>query len=232
MSGTLATFLDGIFPGRRFFEYYLQRLRLVVGNKTRLLKVTGIRDVPRPENPEEFPGIEVVIRISGLTLRNPVTNLPLLDERTFKEYFESWPVQKAFLDWFAQYIADSIPENGPEALLNRKFATVNEGRPGTLPPRADLLLVYQRLSRQLRATRAWLLSLPKKRQGFTEDDKRNFLSEAPRDSFWWIYLVERGDLTLSQISSNTPRSSALLILTIHYGVEEVSIRSRLFRPEK
>lgn len=232
MSGTLSTFLDEIFPGRRFFEYYLQRLRLLIGSKTRLLKVTQIRDILRPEQPDAFPSIEVVIRISGLTLNNPVTNRPLLDEKRFREYFESWPVQKAFLDWFAQYIGDSIPENDPEASLRSKFATVHEGRPGTLPPRADLLFVYQQLSRQLRATREWLLSLPKKRQGFTEDDRRNFLSEAPRDSFWWVYLVEGGDLTLSQITSNTPKSSALLILTLHYGVEEDALWSRLFRPAK
>jgi hypothetical protein len=205
---------------------------LVIASKTPILEVKEIRDVPRPDKAEGFPSIEVVIRIAGLTLTNPVNGNPLLSRERFKEYFESWPVQRGVLLWLGRYIADCIPANSPEVRLKRKFRTVGQGRPSALPPRADMRFRYDQLVRQLGAVQKWLRSRHKGTREFTEKDREGLLNEAPRDSFWWLYLVERRDLTLPQIEDNTPQSTALLILTLHFHTQEDAIRSRLFRPEK
>jgi hypothetical protein len=232
MTKTLATLINEIFPDGRIYEYYLQRLRLVLSTKARPLEVKEIRDIPLPEKPDGFPSIEVVIRIQGLTLNNPVTGRPMLPGAKFKAYFESWPMQEDFLVWFGQYIGESIPADSPEASLKKRFETIKEGRPSCLPPRADLLLVYSKLVRQLQTVKDWLRARPIGNRGRTQADQKTFLKEAPQDSFWWLYLVERGDLSLEQIETNTPKSTAVSVLCLHYGVEEDAIRSRLFRAEK
>jgi hypothetical protein len=232
MTKTLASLINELFPDGRIYEYYLQRLRLVLSTKARPLEVKEIRDIPLPEKPDGFPSIEVVIRIQGLTLNNPVTGHPMLSGAKFKTYFESWSMQEAFLVWFGQYIGESIPADSPEASLKKRFETIKEGRPTCLPPRADLLLTYRKLVRQLQAVKEWLKARSTGNRGRTEADRRTFLKEAPRDSFWWLYFVECGDLTLKQIEADTPESTAVLLLGFHHGVGEDAIRSRLFRPEK
>ena len=231
-AGKLPTITDEIFPGRRYYEYFLQRLRSVLSHKTPVLKVMQIRDAPKPETPEGFPSIEVLISIPGFTLSNPVTGQPLLSQKRFKEFFESWPVQEQFLTWLGRYIADSIPANSPELKLKRKFRSVNVGRTSSLPPRADLQLRYQKLVRQFRTVRTWLRSPSIRNRGLTDDDKRILRSNATPDSCWWLYMVENGDLSLVQIEEGSPESTALLVLSGHYAISEDAIRSRLFRPEK
>ena len=101
-----------------------------------------------------------------------------------------------------------------------------------MPAKADLGMLYQKLIRQLKAVKKWLRDQPQGNRGFTETDKTRLLNDAPKDSYWWRYLVEHNDITLSQISSCTAGDTALLVLTRHYDSEEDAIRTRLFRPEK
>src|ERR1700722_12615823 len=115
MTKNLLTAMEAFFPDARIYEYYLQRLRLVASEKTRILQVHEIRDVPDSQG--ELPCIEVVIRIPGLKIHNPFTGTQMVSTNWLKSLFEGKLSQKAFLDAFAEYLAASIPANHPEANL-------------------------------------------------------------------------------------------------------------------
>jgi hypothetical protein len=222
---------DELIPTRPY-EYMLQRFRLVHTNKTAVLRVVDVRDEPDSIGLDELPSIQVTMRILGFKLFNPVTGRPMLPDNWFRSYFESWPVQKGFLEALAVLIAERIPEDSPEFGLKAKFKTASKGRASKLPPRADLRLIYQKLIRQLNLVRKWLHDQTQGKRGFTEQDKKRLLDQAPKDSYWWLYLVEQNEIALSQISSCTAEDTALLILTRRYGSQEDAIKSRLFRPEQ
>lgn len=216
----------------RPYEYILQRLRLVMANKTPVLQVIEVADEPDRVGPNEYPSIAVTTRILGFRLFNPVTGKALLPASWFKGYFESWPVQQAFLQAFAAFIAEHIPHDSPEISLKAKFKNINKGRASKLPARADLLFTYHELIRQLKAVKKWLREQPKGNSGFTAKDKNRLLDDAPRDWYWWLKFVEHEDLSLDEISSCTPAATALFILTMRYGSQEDAVRSRFLRPEK
>ena len=138
-------------------------------------------------------------------------------------------MQESFLDFLANYLADCIPENSPEARLKPKFKTWREGRASTLPPSLDLLLVYQKTLKQVGRIKALLKDLPDADSGFTREQKEWLLTSAPRHLFRWLVYVERGDITLRQIHRNTAQSTTVLILMLQYSIGEDMLRTRMFR---
>jgi hypothetical protein len=231
MNRELPTFIDEVFSDRRFFEYYLQRLRSVVANRVRALRVVGIRDVPDPPDGAELPAIEVVIRIAGLKLRNPATSRPLISSEWLRQHFEAWPGQESYWLALADYIAASIPPTHSEARLRKKFQQIKSGSPGNLPARADLLVWYEQLIGHIKAAKKWLGEQPRAYQGFSAMDKQNFLNAASNPVFWWVRDVEENRISLEQIFEDAPRSTAKHILALKFGVQAETIHSRLFRRE-
>lgn len=230
MAKKFLTVKEALFPRGAIYEYYLQRLRIVLADRVHALKVSDIRDVP--DSPDsELPAIEVVIRIAGLKLRNPVTGCPLISSDWLKQHFEGWHSQESFWLALAEYIRGSIPSTHPEARLREKFRQVKGGRPGILPARADLFVWYDELIRHLEAAKKWLTALPRKHQGFTKQEKQEFLEAASDPVFWWTYLVKNDKVTLEQIAEDTAQSTAKLILALKYGVDVETVSSRLFRRE-
>lgn len=221
--------IDALFPNRAIFEYLLQRLRLVCSSKTRVIEVADIRDLPESDDRDQFPSIEVKLRIRGLKLKNPVTAKSQISETRLKEYFEGDPMQKSFLRWFARYIAESIPPTSPEIRLKRKLGTLQEGRPGKLPPRADLKLMYELAVRQLSAVKDFLWKHPTRNRRELSHQDRQFLEEAST-FFWWRH-VEHDEITLDDIENSSAKSTALQLLMLRYSVEEDALKSRLFRRE-
>ena len=76
MSIKSMTPMEALFPDGRVYEHFLQRLRLVASQQMRILEVHAIRDVP--DLVDKLPCIEVVLRIPGLKIHNPVSGTPML----------------------------------------------------------------------------------------------------------------------------------------------------------
>jgi len=224
MTKNLLTAMEAFFPDGRIYEYYLQRLRLVGSQQTRVLQVHEIRDVP--DSPGELPCIEVVIRIPGLKIHNPVKGTQMLSTDWLKKHFEGPVCQKAFMDAFAEYLAASIPTDHPEAHLKSKFKDYRGGPPGDLPARGDLHVWRDELSRHLVAARKWLRGLQRAKQEFTTEDRTNFLKEISVPMFWWGKYVQGGQITLTQIARQSPQATAMEILALKFEKSIEAIKSR------
>jgi hypothetical protein len=185
------------------YEYFIQRLRLILSSKTHFFEVSEMVDLPTNCDRDQFPCIEVKIRLRGMWLKHPITGKPILSEARIKDCVEGWPMQELFIQRFANYLADTIPAGSSAENLRSQFKTLREGRLGKLPPKADLHLMYR-------------LAVD-----------HHFLEKVTK-YFWWSY-VERGDLTLGMIEDMTPRSMALQALMLRYDVEEEALSSRLYR---
>ena len=229
MANKMPTLTDIVFPDQAFYEHFLQRLRIVMAHKTPVLRVSEIREGPKPKSAGEFPSVEVVVQIQGLKLKNPVTGQPLLSEQRLKEYFERWSSQEGFLLWLSEYVADSIPPHSLDARLKKKFLAIKTGRPGRLPTRSDLKVFHDGVVHHLKAVRQWLQE--RKGRYSSKQDIRDFLAVADPNIFWWAYLVRNGKISLDQIAEGTAENMAKVILAEHWEVSEESVRSRLFRKE-
>jgi hypothetical protein len=217
------------FPDGRIYEYYLQRLRLVASQQVRVLQVHEIRDVP--DSLGELPCIEVLIRIPGLKIHNPVTGRQMLSTDWLKSHFEGQPSQKSFLDALAEYLAASISADHPEADLKPKFKDYRDGAPGVLPARADLYWWRDELIRHLVAAKKWLRGLQRANQDFTKKDRIDFLKEISHPIFWWAKYVQEGRITLEQIARHSPKTTAMEILALKFDMSYEAIKSRLSRKE-
>jgi len=224
----IGTPMEALFPDGRRYEYFLQRLRLVAAQQTPVLSVHDIRDVQDTGN--DLPCIEVVLRVVGFKIQNPVTEKPMISTDWIRKHFEGQPSQKAFLDAFAAYLAASIPAGHPEAHLKTKFDHYRDGAPGGLPARADLHLWRDELIQHLVAARKWLRKLERPNQEFTKDDRAAFLSEISDPVFWWAKYVQEGSVTLRQIARNSPRVTAMEMLALKFGKSLEAIKAR-FRKE-
>src|SRR5260370_4236363 len=202
MESTMQTPMEAFFPDGRIYEYCLQRLRLVASQQKLVLQVHDIHDVP--DTGTAPPCIEVVLRIPGFKIHNPVTGKPMLSTDWIKNHFEGRPSQTTFLDAFAEYLASSIPAGHLEAHLKPKFKHYRDGVPGNLPTRADLYVEHQELARQLRAAQKWLRGLKRLYQAFREQDEAHFLEAASDPAFWWATYIKGGHITLEQLSHPSP----------------------------
>jgi hypothetical protein len=227
MTKNVISALDAVFEHRRFFEYYLQRLRIIAAADIPLFKVTAMCDLPETADPDGFPSIEIKLRMPGIWFDNPVSGKSMLSRRRIQECFDGPVMQAAFRKEFANFIANSIPGNSAEYRLREKFSRLDEGRSGKLPPTADLKVWYDTVKRHVRAIKAYLhKNSSGNRMELSQQDPQ-FVAEG-RQLFWWN-LVERGDIRLEMIATNTPSSTALLVLMLIYGVEDETLRSRLYR---
>jgi hypothetical protein len=244
MNSNKASISEEFFPDGRYFEYYLQKIRVILADETPIFEVVEVREGPEAKstlapNLGPLPSVEVVTRLPGLRLRNPATGQLLISRRRISEIFESPPIQKLVLKGIAQYISESIPTESPEAGLRRKFQSVGEGAPGRLPPRADLKLIYERLVQQVGIAKKILCALPHRRhQGFDESDAKRFYEAMEKlycdlhTGRWaWLGLIASHKLDLEQLAKGSPQATAILILQERYAVEGESLRSRLFRKE-
>jgi hypothetical protein len=227
MEKTLISATDAVFEDRKFFEYFLQRLRIIKRRNIPLFKVTEMFDLPQRIDPDWLPSIEIRLQMPGISLDNPATGKPLVSRQRIKACFEGPLMQAAFRQGFAKLIADGIPEGSPEYELKTKFDTLDEGRLGKLPPRADLKILYDNAKKHLRAIKAYFLENPTSARRELSQQNPQFLREA-QQFFWWN-LVERGDIGLDIIETKSPSSTALLVLMLFYGVTEETLKSRLYR---
>jgi len=218
-----------LFPEGRIFEYFLQRLRLMISRKEHAFEIAELSDLPEVADRDGFPCIEVKLRVRGLKLTNPATGMPLLSRARLQQCIEGPPMQEAFLKEFAKYVADCIPPSSPERRLKAKFDTLDEGRSGTLPTRADLKLLYDRIKLEVTAIRNYVRKNPSSHSRALSQPNSEAYREANR--FTWWHLIERGRIALETVAADTPSSTALQILGELYGVHEETVRSRLFRRE-
>jgi hypothetical protein len=212
------------------YEYYVQKLRENVSNKKGPFEVAGMVDLPTECDRDQYPCIELRIRLRGMWLKHPITGKPMLSEMRVKDCFEGWPMQELFLMRFAKYLADTIPPGSPAENLKKHFETLQEGRSSKLPPRADLHLFYELARQQLTDVRAWLRNHPTRSARVVSELDPQFLSKVTK-FFWWPY-VERGDITLEMIESKTPSDLALQVVMWRYDAGEEAINSRLHRRKK
>lgn len=226
MENTVQTPMEAFFPDGRIYEYFLQRLRLVASQQTLVLQVRDIHDVS--DTGTDLPCIEVVLRIPGLKIHNPVTGKPMLSTDWIRNHFEGRPSQKAFQDSYAEYFEISIPADHPEANLKPKFKHYRDGAPGDLPTRADLYVSREGLIQHLTAARKWLRMLQRPKQEFSKEDRTAFLNEISHPMFWWAKYVQEGSVTLTQIARHSPRATAIEILALTFGksVEAIEYRFR------
>ena len=229
MTKNLLTAREAFFPGGRIYEYFLQRLRLVASENARVLQVHEIRDIR--DSPGGLPCIEVVLRIPGLKIHNPVTGKPMLSTDWLKRHFEGPVSQQAYLNAFAEYVAESIPTDHPEARLKPKFKHYRDGVPGDLPARADLYVWRDQLVGHLTAAKKWLRGRKRLHQGFGEKDQAAFLKSISHPMFWWAKYVKQGQITLDMIASKSPKHNAKYILALKYDKSYETIRLRLSRKE-
>lgn len=226
----ISTVTTALFPpGRRFYEFYLQRLRFVLANRISAIKVLTIQEAR--ESLGEWPSVQVVLSIAGLKLKNPVTDQPLISTDWMRQHFEDWLSQKAFWQSFAEHIGTTIPDGHPEELLRKKFKQVASCSPGNLPARADLWVEYQELVRDLKVARKFLATQPRQCEGFREVDKQQFLKTASHPHFWWARYVTSDEVSLEQIAKGSPESTAKSILALKHKVKDETVRDRLFRRE-
>ncbi len=219
--------METFFPEGHIYEHFLQRLRLVASQQVPVLRVHDIRDVP--DSVDELPCIEVVIRIPGLKIYNPANRGQMISTDWLKKNFDGPASQKALLDAFADYLAASIPADHPEAHLKPKFKHYRDGAPGDLPTAADLSVWRDELVQHLVAAKKWLRRLHRPNQEFTKEDRSVFLKEISRHMFWWAKYVRDGQITLSQIARQSPKSVAMEILALKYGKKsDEAIKSRLY----
>jgi hypothetical protein len=209
------------------YQYFLQRLRFVFSKRIPILEVVDMIDLPETADPEGFPSVGINLRVRGIRLNNPVTGKPMLSKARIQECLEGWPMQELFWKRFAKYLADTIPQSSNAAKLKAKFETIQEGRVSSLPPTADLRLTYETVLQEVSAVRSYLRKHPTWSRRDLKQQDPQFLSEAKQFS-WWVY-VQRGDITLEMIETNTPGSTALQVLMLLYGVDEEALRSRLHR---
>jgi hypothetical protein len=226
---TALTPAEAFFPGGRIYEYLLQRLRLVASQKTRVLRVHDIRDVP--DAMDDFPCIEVVLRISGLKIYNPATGKQMISTDWLRKHFEGPASQQAYLKAFAEYLAESIPTGHPEAHLKPKFKHFRDGEPGDLPAGGDLYVWHDHLVLHLAGAKKWLRGRKRLKQGFGEEDQAAFLEVISDPMFWWAKYVKQGQITLDMIASKSPQHNAKHILALKYDKSYETIRLRLSRRE-
>jgi hypothetical protein len=234
ISAKVSEMMDKLFPGGSQYEYLLQRAKLVLAaiskGQTQVLTVVEMHDSPHPpRDVEEFPYVEVVIRIPGQHLTNPVTGKSALSRERLKAFFESVELQRAFVRWLAREIGNSIPPRHPQARLKAKFANISVGRPGRLPPKHDLLLYYEELIEQVMSVKAWL-RMQTQRSGTYDDRKRRCLQESPVKDFGWNEFLAKDELSLQDLKQQSPEDTAISILAMTYRTSEHNIESRLFRP--
>ena len=215
---------EAFFPDNRRYEYFLQRLRLVASDKIPILRVEDIRDVPN--SPDGVPEIEVLIRIPGLKINNPVTGKRMILTDWIKKYFEGEYSQKGYLDAMARYLERSIPVEHLEANLKPKFAHYRDGTPSDLPPRAALFTWLKSVAHQVAVARDWLRGLKRPKQEFNKQDRENFLKQVePR--FWWAKYVHEGRIALPDIAKRSPRTTAIDVLALKFKKGTDAIKARL-----
>ena len=212
------------------YKYYLQRLRLILSSKTHIFEVVDMADLPTESDRDQFPCIEVKIRLRAMWLKHPITGKPILSEARIKDCVEGWPMQEQFVKGLAEYLADTIPSGSPAESLRSKFYSLQEGQRTELPPNADLRLTYDLIKDQADGLKKRFREYPNRSTKTIAELHPDFLACA-RKCFWWEY-VERGAISFEAFENGTPSEIALEILVARYGVEEDTINSHLFRRKK
>jgi hypothetical protein len=225
--------IDVYFPTdpRDRLEYVLQRAKKVLAEKTQVVKVHDIRPGPEPTNVNEFPSIEVVVRILGIPFEHPFSHQPILPSAWIKNLFEREAAQKNFIELLCRYCAARSPVASDLKQIKRKLMNVSTGRPSRLPPRLDLLINYEELVGQVTAAKRWLKQWQQDHNVSVTRGKEEFFQVFFQAQFRWFNLVKDGQLDLGQIIDGTAGDTAKSILAKNYGVETDAIHSRLFRKE-
>jgi len=210
-------------------EYVRQRAKKVLSEKTRVVTVHDIRPGPFPTNINEFPSVEIVIRILGIPFEHPVTHQPIIPSTWFEDFFQSAAMQKSFIEQLCRHVAARAPNLDRLNPIKRKLRDISTGRPSKLPPSAELLLIYEELFEQVRLAKKWLEQWRTNHNSLLAMSQKEFLEHFSSKKFWWLKLIETGHLELEQVATDPAYSTSESILAHKYGVKTDAIHSRLYR---
>jgi hypothetical protein len=137
-------------------------------------------------------------------------------------------MQRAFISFACEWVSATISNDPELQTLKPKLANVADGRPSSLPPTADLRLVYYELMRQLQIARQKIAEI-RGRRSITDDTLlSDFLTWAPSE-MRWVHLLRTGKLPLEAIISGSVEAASKSILALSVEVSEDAVHSRLFR---
>jgi hypothetical protein len=208
------------------YQHILQGLRGAFQNQTPFFELIDMVDLPIDST--GTPSIGISLRIPGMWLNNPVTGEPMLSKLKLRECFEGWPINEWLWKEFAKYLGDTIPQSSSAAKLKKKFETAHEGHPGKLPTTADLRFIYKALTKQFAVVRDYLRKQSPNVPRTVKHMNPRFLTEVQERCPWWAH-VQNGDISFGMIETCTPSGMAFLVLSLRYGVEEETLKSRLYR---
>jgi hypothetical protein len=203
-----------------------EMLRFFLSIKQGFLSVSQICDVADSVGDDEHLLTQVVVSVN---IPNPKRGdgLRYLPVEKYREFFESWPVQKEFLLWVGKLLAESLPNSVEAATYKRKYAKLATGRPSKLPPNFYLRPQLEKVVAQLRAAQLFLTQRDNDHR--TKIGRQKFLAFAKENRFDWSRLVENDQLDLAEIVTGNLRGKAYYVLSLLYDVSIEAVRSRLLR---
>jgi len=204
-----------------------ETMRFVLYKKHGPLSVSQTTDVPDPIDGNTIGFTEVVVRVNLPNPKVAVDGPRLLPVQRYREFFESWRVQREFLLWLGMRLAESIPSNGDALKYKRKFARLTSGRPSKLPSRLYLRRQYEIVVAQIRAARAGFIN--RERHVDTNTGRQEILTLARKNGFEWLHLIKDDKLNPADIMVGKLQGAAQYVLSLQYGVSEEAVRSKLFR---
>jgi hypothetical protein len=210
-------------------EYVLQRAKKVISEKTPVVTAHEVRSGPEPTNINEFPSVEIVVRILGIPFEHPLTHKPIIPLTWFKDFFESAAMQKTFIEHLCRHVAERAPDSERLAPIKRKLREVSTGHPSKLPPRLDLLLLHEELIEQIKLAKVWLKQWRANHNSHLANSRAEFLQALSSANFQWLELIKNGQLDIEQIASDPAESTSKSILAERSGASTDAIHSRLFR---
>lgn len=202
-------------------------LRFLVSSKQGLLGVRQVRDVVDEIGGNEYPLTEVIVSVSVPNPRRVADGLRNIPVERYREFFESWPVQKKFLLWLGNFFAESLPNSEAAAKYRRQFEKLATGRPSKLPPNFYLQPQQERLVAQLRITRLFIHD--RGNDHHTDLGRQEFLRFAKENGFDWTRLVEKNELSLTDIVTGNLQGTAHYVLSVLHKVSIEAVRSKLLR---
>ena len=202
-------------------------IKFLMSKEQGFLSVKQITETPDEIGGELDPLTEIIIQIKLPNPKAASDGKRLLPTHRYKEFFESWTTQRAFILWLGRSFAEMIPKTGVNAKYRQRFERLNVGHPSKLPPRFFLRPRKKILLAQLRAIRA--LFINRQNDLLKNSGQQELLKEMPKLDPIWLCLLKSDKLNPEGIMLGNMNGAVNYVLSLEYGTSEEAVRSKLLR---
>ena len=203
-----------------------EHMRFLIAKKQGFLTVKRITETPDEFGGSRYPLTEVVIQVE-VPNQKADDGRWLFPSHRYRDFFESWATQKAFILWLGKIFIEMIPQTGVNAKYREKFERLDVGHPSKLPPRFHLRHRKTLLLAQLRVIRA--LFQNSHNDLLTDLGQQRLLKEIPTLDPIWLRLLESDELQPAGIMMGNANGVVTYVLSLDYGTSEEAVRSKLLR---